>query len=422
MKPLLYPAKTQGIGHMQIPSLMAECSAALHSFSNPSLFIDFALDSILVLADANSGSFLAWNEYSKELVLEAARGSARDRIQNLTIKLREGIAGWVAENGTPILVKDIRTDTRFRETNRNFSYHSFSFLSLPIIAGNKLLGVINITERENLRPFNEEDLIRAQTFSNHVAIAYENVRTETRLRKENQELSQTISDLKEKLKQQESFVSLGKLASQLAHELTNPLDAIRRFINLALDQITPETPAREYLLKAKRGVRRSIQVIRGLLELSRTTAKVRAHEEELHFLIDETITTTHQDSSFEQITFEKEFFESPLLVEDCGLRSVFQNLFQNAHHAMNGIGTITIATKREGQQIIISVSDSGHGIPEGIKGSVFEPFFTTKDNGQGTGIGLTICREIIQKCGGQICLGSSEREGTRFIITLPCKN
>ena len=425
MNPVRSPLQKQRSKDGVTPSMLSEYPSTLHTFSDPSVFIDFALDSLLATVDAAAGSFFVWDEYSKELVLKAARGTSRGQMQGTTIKLRDGVAGRVVEKGFPILVKDIRTDDRFKAIKSNHQYHSFSFLVLPLTASNKLVGLINITEKESHEPFTNEDLERAQSFASHIAIAYENIRIQSHLRKENQELSQTVLDLREKIKQEESLVSLGKLSSHLAHELANPLDAIRRFVNLALDQVVQDTLAREYLLKAKKGIRRSVQVIRGLLELSiATTKNRRSRKTELHSLIEQTIANVHQGPSFGQIVIEKQFCGTPLFVEDYGLATVFQNLIQNANHAMNGIGKITIATEitnGNGKQAIVTVRDSGHGVPETIKAHIFEPFFTTKDNGQGTGIGLTICREIIQRCGGQITFESSENQGTEFIITIPCQ-
>ncbi len=423
MNPVYPPQERSGSNNRAMPTMLSECSSALHTFSDPNVFVDFALDSILAIVDASSGSFFVWDEYTKELALRAACGPGCDRIQGIAIKLREGVAGWVAEKGVPVLVQDIRTDDRFLEVKKNHQYHSHSFLSLPLIVSNKLIGLINITERENHEPFNEEDLKRVQPYANHIAVAYENIRTELRLRKENQELQKAVTDLKETMKQQEPLVSLGKLASHITHELANPLDAIRRFVNLSLDQVAQDGLAREYLLKAKQGIRRSVQVIRGLRELLTTNSRLKQpRQAELHSIIEQTLTSIFQEPSFENIAIEKQFCNTSLLVEDCGLQTVFQNLLHNAHHAMNGSGTIAIVTRIEGGQAIIIVRDSGCGVPEEAKARIFEPFFTTKENGQGTGIGLTICREIIQRCGGQICFESSENEGAKFIISLPCEN
>lgn len=401
------------------PDLIAEYSSTLHSFSDISIFIDFAMDSILGTVDASMGSFFIWDEYSKELVLKVARGQGHERLEGSSIKLREGIAGWVAEKGFPIRVHDIRSDSRFSKTKSNDRYRSYSFLSIPLVSENKLIGLINITEKENKQPFSEEDLEHATIFSHHIALAYENLKAKKRLKDENQALNQKISDLSEQLKQQESLASLGRLASHLAHELNNPLDSIRRFVNLALDHINQDSPAREFLLKGKQGIRRSIQVIRGLLELSGLNHRTRTRRTDVHRLIEEVIDSIRYDSGFDQIVIEKRFCDNSLIVEDCGLQTVFQNLFQNAHHAMNGSGTITIQTREQGSYVTVTIKDSGCGIPEPMKTKIFDPFFTTKANGKGTGIGLTICREIIQRSGGNISLENAEKQGAQFTISLP---
>ena len=96
-----------------------------------------------------------------------------------------------------------------------------------------------------------------------MAVAYESLRSVSRLRRETEELHQTIADLKQSDKESKSLMSIGKLATNLAHELNNPLDAIRRYVNLALDQSLEDSLTREYLLKAKKAIRHAIRVIRG---------------------------------------------------------------------------------------------------------------------------------------------------------------
>ena len=414
--------KSLGAADKVSPHLITEYSATLHSFSDFSIFIDFALDSTLGIVDASMGSFFIWDEYSKELILKSARGQGHERLRGSSIKLREGIAGWIAEKGFPVRVEDIRNDSRFGKTRPTNRYQSYSFLSIPLVSENKLIGLINITEKENKLPFTEEDLELATVFSRHIALAYENLKSKQRLREDNLQLSQKVTSLNEQLKQQEALVSLGKLASHLAHELNNPLDAIRRFINLAIDHVGQDNPARDFLLKAKQGIRRSVQVIRGLLELSGVNSRTRIRQADIHHLIEEVIEVIRHDPSFDQIVIEKRFCGRPLMIEDCGLQTVFQNLFQNAHHAMNGVGTITIQTREQAGQAVVTIKDSGCGVPETIQARIFDPFFTTKVNGKGTGIGLTICREIIQRSGGEISLENGDKQGAQFTIALPYRN
>ena len=412
-------SKQEGIKE---PSLSAalEWAAAFHIFSDKDRFIEFALQSTLEILNATAGSLFLWEEKTKELVLKKSAGPYLKKVSEVRVRLREGISGKVADEGSPLLVKDAGRDERFLPSPFSSRYGTPSFISLPLLAGDKLLGVLNITEKESLLPFDEEDLSCAEAIARHIGVAYENLKTKKNLKKENEELAREAENLKETAKQQEPLVSIGRLASNLAHELNNPLDAIRRFVNLALDQVLEDSLAREYLLKAKKGIRQSIRVIRGLLCFAREARPQAPRKIELHELIENSLSRAAQNRSFEKIRFQKEFCGENVWVEDRGLPTVFQNLLDNAHHAMQGEGTITIGTRPNGQYVLISFQDTGCGVAPGCHERIFQPFFTTKDQGEGTGIGLAICREIIvERSGGEISFESAENQGTTFLIKLP---
>jgi two-component system NtrC family sensor kinase len=109
------------------------------------------------------------------------------------------------------------------------------------------------------------------------------------------------------------------------------------------------------------------------------------------------------------------------------LNQVFLNLFVNAAHAIgeavaqsHGLGQITVTTRREGDDVVISVADTGGGIPEEIRGHIFEPFFTTKAVGQGSGQGLALARTIVvEKHSGAITIDTTVGKGTTFHVRLP---
>lgn len=101
------------------------------------------------------------------------------------------------------------------------------------------------------------------------------------------------------------------------------------------------------------------------------------------------------------------------------LNQVWTNLIHNALQAMNNQGVLTIQVKMQNSYIVVSISDTGHGIPEAIKQRIFEPFFTTKPIGEGSGLGLDIVKKIIEKHGGKIELHSQLGQGTTFEVFLP---
>lgn len=396
------------------------CPSVLHTVNEPEIIVELAMDNILSIVGAHAGSLFLWDEYQKTFVLKASRGPYRDRITNKQVRLREGILGHIGDQGTAVLVKNISSDARFQSISRHHHYRSPSFLSIPLIAHNKLMGIINITERESLVPFTETDLDRAEVFAKHVAIALENARLLQRLQNENDHLHEQVHTLNHTVKNQEALVSVGKLATNLTHELNNPLDAIRRYVNLALDQALEDSLTREYLLKAKKGIRRAIGVIRGLLHYSRELHHSGTRTNELHRLIGESVEAFLHQTAHNRIHVETLFVQEQIYIADRGLGLVFKNLFQNAFDAMGGEGTIRVSTHRNNGTIAISVEDEGCGITATDLNKIFEPFYSTKGEGKGTGVGLTFCREIIEKSGGSITCESEAGKGTKFTLQLPC--
>ncbi|MDA9101190.1 GAF domain-containing sensor histidine kinase [Omnitrophica bacterium] len=396
------------------------CPSVLHSINEPDILVELALDNILSMVGAHAGSLFMWDEYQKTFVLKASRGPYREKISNKQVRLREGILGHIGDQGAAVLVKNISSDSRFQSISRYHHYRSSSFLSIPLIARNKLMGIINITERENLVPFDETDLDRAEVFAKHVAIAMENTRMQRRLQTENEHLHQQVHELTHTVKNQEALVSVGKLATNLTHELNNPLDAIRRYVNLALDQSLEDSLTREYLLKAKKGIRRAIGVIRGLLHYSRELHHSAHRTNELHRIISDSIDTFQHHGIHTHISFEKNFSDESIYTVDRGLSLVFKNLLRNAADAMKGEGNIKISSRRSGATAVITVEDNGPGIAESNIERIFEPFYSSKAEGKGTGVGLTFCREIIEKSGGKITCESQVGKGTLFLIELPC--
>lgn len=402
----------------------AACIPTLFSISDLETLYRFCLDVALDLVYAEKGSIFLWDEFQKQFVLKASRGHVHP-LGDIRVDLGQGILGWIGDHADPVWVEDIREDERFQSLRTDGRYRSFSFISLPLVASNKLIGVINITERQNLLAFGHSDFLHLRKFADQAAVACDNLRKMHGLRRDNEELHHTLNQLKQKFAEIEPLTAIGKLATHLAHELNNPLDAIRRYVNLGLDQAMEDSLTREYLLKAKKGIRRAIQVIRGLLHFSRGMHHASGQVVEIHGIIEQSLEALAEDPAFRSIKIEKLFCASSTYVLDRGLPIVLQNLYRNAQEAMKGEGTLKVSTERMNGSVRVLVQDTGVGISELQAKQLFQPFFTTKDQGNGTGIGLTLSREIVERSGGKISLDRVEngildsRQGARFVITLP---
>lgn len=236
-----------------------------------------------------------------------------------------------------------------------------------------------------------------------------------------------IEDVTEKVDYQthitntERLATVGKLASRVAHELNNPLDGILRYINLTLRAIEQENleKPKEYLTQCRRGLMRMIQIVKELLEFSRSTYT----PQEL-VSIEQTIEDALRTMDLKAETLNikiKRNYKSGLPKIRCGsLFQVFCNLTKNALDAMPNGGQLKISTSLDNNNTItVEFRDNGSGLPTENIETIFEPFFTTKEQGKGTGLGLAICRDIIRRYQGTITARNAPEGGSIFNIYLP---
>lgn len=228
------------------------------------------------------------------------------------------------------------------------------------------------------------------------------------------------------------MASVGTLALGVAHEINNPLSYVNSNISFMLselEKLNSESPGPrldlliELAAEAIEGGERIRRIVRGLSTFSRQD-DIRVQQVDLHHVLETSI-----DMTINQIRHRARLvtrFQRPPLVEaDEGLLSqVFVNILINAAQAISendGPGNEVVISTRTGSSgsAIVEIKDTGHGIPDAIRDRIFDPFFTTKPVGTGTGLGLSLCHNIITGFGGQIDISSVADEGTTVRVTLP---
>ena len=228
-----------------------------------------------------------------------------------------------------------------------------------------------------------------------------------------------VAALERRLHRAEYQASIGKLARGIAHELNSPLDGVLRYTHLALEHLTDDSPVREYLIHVKEGLDRMVRAVRTFLEFSRQVTTPVHRVADLHQLIEDALLLVHHRAKFQQVRVIKQFTEQLPAVLDGGLQHAIVNLLKNAFDAMPHGGTLTITTRHSDGQVHVEVEDTGSGIPSDIRPRIFEPFFSTKPIHKGSGLGLIIAKEVVERSGGTIDFTSREKVGTTFRIRVP---
>ena len=225
--------------------------------------------------------------------------------------------------------------------------------------------------------------------------------------------------LKSQMVQVEKMSAIGHLAGHIAHELNNPLTGIRSLAQILLREGKAQSQVAKDLVEVEHAAQRCQSIINNLLEFSRGGISEKTEELNLNELVARTLPLLK--SVLGRLESNVELCEQPLKVrvEPHLMQQVIFNLVNNACQAIEGKGVVEVVTSIKGQNALLEVRDTGHGIPEHLKDSIFEPFFTTKNDGDGTGLGLSLSRDFIRQFGGEIECEANQQKGTIFRVVLP---
>lgn len=288
---------------------------------------------------------------------------------------------------------------------------------------NDMLSTVDEANRL-LKESNEEMEQRVERRTGQLTQANQNLVEEA---KERVRAEEKLLDANRRLNVQEKLAAVGQVSANMAHELRNPHSAIRQsvyFLNKMVEnrykhgKYPKEHKIREHLDLIETELAHSDEVIDGLLGMS--------EGKKLNLISFDLIALVNEVSEYcrlnESISFAADFAESPFLVfaDPALFRQVFINLFTNAEQAMPDGGAITVmGISSPDGETIISVSDTGCGIDESDKAKVFDALHTTKAGG--VGLGLSLCRDILQRHDGTIRIESDFDVGAQIVMTLPKK-
>mgnify|MGYP003920339845 CR=1 FL=1 len=228
-----------------------------------------------------------------------------------------------------------------------------------------------------------------------------------------------VEQLRQRLHLYEHLAIMGKLSLCVAHELNNPLDGVRRYISLAQRKKEDPAEVERYLTEALKGLHRMSLTIRSLLSSANPLKAPRSADNLLN-LLQEAVKIMMFQASDQRV--QVDFLPAPELRQvsaEGDLYHVFINVIKNALQAMPTGGRLLIQGGLTPQGVEISFKDSGPGLkPEEVE-QIFQPFYTTKESGEGLGLGLPICRKILERYQGKLVVESEPGAGTLVRILLP---
>lgn len=317
---------------------------------------------------------------------------------------------------------------------------------LPLVFNNKLKGFIGFGQKKSGELFSSEDIDLLTTLAMQTSLAIENAKSyrrlndlnktlELRVEKRTRALKKALSE-KEKTQEQlvrsESLASIGLLVAGTAHELNNPLTSAISLIQSTVEDLAKpgvggvdDNPIVPDLLLAGRELTRAKTIIASLLGLSRQTRTYCEKVDLDAVIVDAVLVLKNQfKPACPPISTTLNGSLPRITGNYAGLGQVAVNLVKNALQAAAQVdGKVRLSTYYDplGHQVVFSCQDTGPGITQKVRNDMFKPFFTTKEVGEGSGLGLYICHEIVQKHNGCIGIKSQPGKGAHFQVKFPVK-
>ena len=367
------------------------------------LDLDVLLDRIVQAAAditfAEAASILLYDNTARQLYFQVATNIDDTTMRGLIVPLEGSIAGWIVTNQKTVRIDDVHEDSRhFGDIEQSTGFPTKSILGIPLITKNKVVGVLEVLNKKDGK-FTSADENLLSVLGAQAAVAIENAR----------------------LFQQSDLIS------EFVHELRTPLASLSTATYLLLRPEMSREQQEQIVNNIHNETLRLNSLASSFLDLARLeSGRVQFRKSTfdimdlLHECRDVMISKAEEDNM--QIRVIDPKGQTMLEADRDKLKQVILNLISNAIKYNRPNGSIILKVEAGVHEMVISVQDTGVGIPDDALPHIFEKFYRVRENetkAVGTGLGLSICKKIVQGHGGAIEIKSQLGIGTNFLVSLP---
>jgi signal transduction histidine kinase len=400
-------------------SALLKSSALINSSLQTTDVLNFAMKAAEEFMEAEASSVFELDSEKGEIFVRLARGEKGGFIQARRLKPGEGIAGWVIQNGEPVIVEDVQKEGRFSDRfDKETGFRTRSLICVPLTIREKTVGAIQVINKKNGASFTEEDTELLTALGQQIAVALDNAKLYQRLEENFKLTEKELKFTQLKLIRSERSAAIANLVQGVAHEVRNPIMSIGGFAARMKDGLEKDHKFRKYLDIILKETSRLEKLVKDVKELSEMQT-VYLQPADMSNLLLKVMEGFSPIMSRQSIHLEEDIEEGlpAITLDRAQISRALKNIIQNSIEAMPMGGIIKLKARAVDSHIRIEVEDFGIGINEDELDSILDPFVTSKTTG--AGLGLTMVYQILMNHKAEINIKSSGGKGTIVTLDLP---
>ena len=352
------------------------------------------------LLDTEVASILLLEEATGRLRFAMSTNIKPHEMEEITVPLEGSIAGWIFTHGEPRVISDAASDPNWnKRVDKEINFVTRNILGVPMLTHKSVIGVVQAINKKG--HFTDDDIITLRTLASQAAMAIENAR----------------------MFQQSDFIA------ELVHELRTPLAALKTSTILLKRPDLPDAKRGDIVETMQSETERLINLTNEFLDVARHESgriSLNAEAFEIKQLLSESVKIVNLQAADKGVTIEIAEEDYKVVADRDKVKQVLLNLLTNAikYNRDNGTIHLLLEPQDDGEQPLlqIAVKDSGFGISREHQKNMFQKFYrvpTLENVARGTGLGLVLCKNIIESHGGRIWLESELGVGSTFFFTIP---